>query len=375
MLRFLHCADFHIDSPLSALPPSKREEKRAELLGAFSAVIDIILQEEIPLCFIAGDLFDTESPSPGAVQAVRAGFERAGDCRFFITPGNHDPYTADSVWAKERFGDNVFVFDSPTLTAVSVPEHGATVYGYAFTASELPACPAVGARAEEGINILIAHADMRTGQSPDAPISEAQIGATGMDYAALGHIHNSGGIPRKIRDTVYAYSGCPVGRDFGECGKKGVLIGEIDAFDALKRTSAHFLPIAKHCYYRHDADISGCSDDGAVAEVIKAIIAESSLDENCSVRFTLTGNIPAEYHISRAAVKAMLPPLAECELTDKSVPLLDEEALRRDPSLRGEFYRALEKDLHSKDPAVKERAELALKLGMCAMDGGNIDEV
>lgn len=375
MLRFLHCADFHIDSPLSALPPSKREEKRAELLGAFSAVIDIILREELPLCFIAGDLFDTESPSPGAVQAVRAGFERAKNCRFFITPGNHDPYTADSVWARGGLGENVFVFDSPTLTAVSLPEHGATVYGYAFTASELPSCPAVGARAEEGINILIAHADMRSGESPDAPVSEAQLGATGMDYAALGHIHNGGGIPRKIRDTVYAYPGCPVGRDFGECGKKGVMIGEIDTSGGFKRTSARFLPIARHCYYRFDADISGCSDDGAVAEVIKAVIEDNSLDESCSVRFTLTGNIPADCHISRAAVKAMLPALAECELIDKSIPLLDEEALRRDPSLRGEFYRALEKELHSEDPCVKERAELALKLGMCAMDGGNIDEV
>lgn len=102
MLRLMHCADLHIDSPFSTCSPEKRREKKGQLLDSFNRMIELINREQISVCLIAGDLFDTAAPSAGAVEAVRSGFAYAPGCHFFIAPGNHDPYTPAGCMSKPR---------------------------------------------------------------------------------------------------------------------------------------------------------------------------------------------------------------------------------------------------------------------------------
>ena len=70
------------------------------------------------------------------------------------------------------------------------------------------------------INILAAHADLTNRKSVYCPMKEWDFAVSGFDYVALGHIH-AGGEIEKIGETYYAYSGCPEGRSFDECGVKG----------------------------------------------------------------------------------------------------------------------------------------------------------
>ncbi len=376
MLKFLHFADLHLDSPFSGDRPSVRERKRKGALDAFGAVIDLIVDEHIPLCLCAGDLFDTPEPSEGTAAAVRAGFARAADCRFVIAPGNHDPYTPNGVWATGRLPENVFVFSSPDMTALPLPELNCTVYGYAFVSSRpRTSCPLEGFRAEgDGARLIVAHADLVSAASTVCPLSEKTIGATGADYVALGHIHD-GGVVRKIRDTVYAYSGCTVGRDFGECGHKGVLIGQIDRSRGYTDCTVRPETIESFCYYRAQVDVNGCASDEDCARRLTELCGQNGWRGECAVRFTLTGDLSAEYHPCCAAIRAMVSGPEECEIVDRTLPLADRAALADDRTLRGEFFRAIAPSLDSDDPTVRTTAELALKLGLCAMDGVDPGEV
>ncbi len=55
------------------------------------------------------------------------------------------------------------------------------------------------------------------------PISQQDLAASGLAYAALGHIHQYSGLQRAGR-TVWAYPGCPEGRGVDETGDKDVLL-------------------------------------------------------------------------------------------------------------------------------------------------------
>lgn len=371
MIKFLHIADTHIDSPFSALDTAGKEAMRTALLTAFRRATDIIREEEIHLCFVAGDLFDTAYPSEGAVAAVKAAIASCPECIFFVTPGNHDPYTPDSVWARTDFGENVTVFSSSSPMCVDIPDYNMTVYGYAFTDKEMESFPAADLRADpDRINILVAHADTCTAKGTDAPVTESTLSALGMDYIALGHIHNPPA-PKKAGKTAFAYTGCTVGRDFGECGDKGVYVGGIEK----GRVELSFRTVSDSRFLRESVDVTGAENDGDIAGRIAEHVSARGITPRDKVRMTLTGALPAGVLPTMPAIKAMIPPTALWQIKDETAPAIDSDELRRDITLRGEFYRKLLPMLESEKEEERKTAEQALKLGLCAINGVNIDEV
>lgn len=164
-------------------------------------------------------------------------FAACHECRIVISPGNHDPYTPDSIWAKISFPENVYVFNSPELDCFRFDDIGVNVYGYAFTSSHMDTCPFSDPPEldSDKINILCAHGDLLDTGSRYCPIRMDEIVRSGFDYIALGHVHNSDGIHRG-GNMWYGYSGCLDGHDFGECGYKGavsiVMSKENGIFDA-----------------------------------------------------------------------------------------------------------------------------------------------
>ena len=196
MIKILHFADVHLDSPFSLCDVRQSEQRRNELRSAFTSVMAYVRTSGIKYVLIPGDLFDYGYVSKETVELVRREFEVNPSTRFIIAPGNHDPYSSESVYAKVEFPDNVYIFDSSELTALEFPDDGVDIYGYAFTSPYLDSCPFAGQRVRhpERINILIGHGDTTYAISRYCPISERDITAFGADYTALGHIHNTDGI-------------------------------------------------------------------------------------------------------------------------------------------------------------------------------------
>ncbi len=63
MLRFLHAADFHLDSPFAALPARQAAARRRESRETLARLADYVNTHGIDLVLLAGDLFDSPTPS------------------------------------------------------------------------------------------------------------------------------------------------------------------------------------------------------------------------------------------------------------------------------------------------------------------------
>ena len=278
MIKILHCGDIHLDSPFQLQDAEKSDIRRNELRGTFSSLTLYAKSNNIDLMLIAGDLFDSEYVTKETVALVCREFASIPECRIVISPGNHDPYTENSVYARTAFPDNVYLFDSSSLSYFSFDDIGVDVYGYAFTSPTMTENPFAGhtPKKSDRINILCAHGDTRTPISNFCPITASDIKNSGFDYIALGHYHDSDGV-EKAGDTYYAYSRCLEGRDFGETGHKGAISAEMSKDGGVFSITSKGLRFSKRRYEAETLDVSGACDDKTVQSKIKALLAEYGL--------------------------------------------------------------------------------------------------
>ena len=109
MLKFIHAADFHLDSPFGALTAQQAAARRRESRELGFRLANYVNQQGIDLVLLAGDLFDSSSAfrETGEQLAQAFGQMRA---RVFISPGNHDWYGPGSPWLTVDWPENVTIF-------------------------------------------------------------------------------------------------------------------------------------------------------------------------------------------------------------------------------------------------------------------------
>ena len=88
MLKFIHAADFHLDSAFAALPPEKAAERRREQRELPGRLAEAVRTWGAELALLAGDLFDGK-PYPETVEAVKAALAEMA-VPVFLAPGNPD---------------------------------------------------------------------------------------------------------------------------------------------------------------------------------------------------------------------------------------------------------------------------------------------
>ena len=227
-IKILHAADLHLDSPFEGLPAGKAAIRRGEQRALLSRIAELTRREGVQLVLLAGDLLDSENTYYETGEELCRSLSQIA-VPVFISPGNHDFYSPKSVYARLKLPENVHVFTSGDIEAVTLPELGVRVFGAAFTDKRSGAMlRGFHAERKDGLlNILCIHGDVGVRDSVYDPISEDELRASGMDYAALGHVHKASGL-KKAGDTWYSWPGCPEGRGFDETGEKGVLLGTIE---------------------------------------------------------------------------------------------------------------------------------------------------
>lgn len=368
LLKLLHLADLHLDSRFAAVSQNESAKRRAELRNVFKNALELAKNEGCSVVLISGDLFDCEYYTKDTLDFLRGAFASMPDIRFFISPGNHDPYNSSSPYRLGVFTDNVTVFDSENVTGVTLDGLDLTVYGYAFTSAVYTKDPLSGFSLDgkTRYNVLCAHTELDALASPYAPISSVRLSEIGFDYAALGHIHTSAEI-RRLKNTVYAYSGCIAGRDHSEYGEKG---GIIVTFDE-NGTKAERVRLCPWVYCSESADVSGARSEEAILEMLKAALSKKSGDIEYIVRLRLTGSI--EIDLDTVSLTKALAPFGVSEIRNDTVGLCGMEALEKDYSLKGEFFKLLKDGLVSEDAEKRRITRLALKYGLAALDGAELD--
>ncbi len=369
MIKILHCADLHLDSPFTSIDIEKSELRRSDMRAAFTSLTLSAKMNNADFILISGDLFDGEFVSKDTVALICREFAAIPQCKIIIAPGNHDPYTQSSYYKRADFPNNVYIFDSPELTCFDFPEKNTTVYGWAFTSEHMGSCPLEGFTVEDSsrINLLCAHGELNVGTSKYCPIPERMLADCGFDYAALGHVHTYSE-PMQIGVGYAAYSGCLEGRGFDECGEKGAVLAVAEK-DTVLQFAAKFVKFCRRTYEIELLDIGGARSNADVLHNLAALISQKHYGDNTALRVCLRGEVSGDFKISPMLICDNFKNLFMLEIIDETTPTLDCEKLREDPTLRGEFYRSLEDMLNSDDPDMRETAGMALRCGLAALAG------
>ena len=373
MLKLLHIADLHLDSPFKNTSYNKSVRLRQLQRDVFSSALSFADSENCSAILISGDLFDSEFYTSDTVSFLSDSFRKYPSMKFIITPGNHDPYRHGSPYKTIRFPENVFIFTDEEISCLAFPELSLNVYGYAFTAQSYRSQPLEDfSLTSEGFNVLCAHSDIDSPISEYAHITASQIEASGFDYIALGHIHTKDAIMKK-GSTLYAYSGCIAGRDFSEYGEKGGILLTLSEENGEKEAKAERVTFCPWIYKTENISLEGAASQSEAVDLIRKALSEERTRKSgyeYITRLSLSGNI--RFELDEELLISNLSELGVTELLDNTYCLSDLSELKNDYSIRGEFYRQIEPMLSSDDPKTRKRALKALHLGLSALNGAEL---
>lgn len=290
MIKILHTADIHLDSPLRSLAlrdAALRAEVEAATRAAFGRIIDVALSEGVAALLIAGDLFDGKARSARTAAFLTAQLDRlrAAQIRVFYIKGNHD--AENPITGGLELPDNVHVFDArggKVQLAEDVWVHGVSFADRHAPESLLPRFPAPVPGA---VNIAMLHSSLAgaSGHDTYAPCNVSDLVGMGFDYWALGHVHK-----RQVhaQDPWVIMPGMPQGRDIGEDGAKSAsLLTLSDGRIAVQTVPTSVLEFAATTL-----DISGIDSDDTMRSALRSHmreIAEELSAQAGVVRLTLTG--------------------------------------------------------------------------------------
>lgn len=284
-IKILHMSDIHLDTPFGNLKGIDSNLRRNEIKNVFKEALEIGRRENVKLVLISGDFFDNDNIKKSTQEFLDEIFSTYSEMKFFISPGNHDPYHEYSIYKLMKFKDNVHIFKDE-IEEVEINSE-VSIYGAAFNSEKQEESLIKNSkiRDKDKINILVIHGDVAA-KSTYNPITQNDIENFGATYTALGHIHKNTEINR-IQNSFYAYSGSLTSRGFDETGYKGVIIGEISKdFVNLK-----FREINQRKYHIFSLDISNILSIEEILFNIEKISKDNNADiDKDFIRIVLSGN-------------------------------------------------------------------------------------
>lgn len=235
MLKFIHAADIHLDSPLRGLDQydgCPAETIRGAARRAFENLIQLAIAEKVDFILLAGDIYDGDWPdyTTGLFFIEQLKKLKAKNIPVVLLYGNHDAQSRITKQLTLPDNTQVLNVDSPQtlkLGKLPVAIHG---QGFAHQAEDrniaLVYPPAVPGHFN--IGMLHTSLDGREGHATYAPCSKAELMTHGYQYWALGHIHQRESVNGDGKLRI-EFPGNVQGRHIRETGAKGCLLVEVDA--------------------------------------------------------------------------------------------------------------------------------------------------
>jgi DNA repair exonuclease SbcCD nuclease subunit len=101
VLRLLHTADWHLGRRFPQFPEEAQKKLSRARLDVVSRILNLARRQSVHAILCAGDVFDDPSPVQDFWEALLKLLrdQTPPPAPLFFVPGNHDPLTAESVWA------------------------------------------------------------------------------------------------------------------------------------------------------------------------------------------------------------------------------------------------------------------------------------
>lgn len=347
MMKILHSADLHLDTPFAGRSREQAQYLKEQLLLVPEKLATLCRQEQCDLVLLAGDLFD----GPWSRQSFVVLRNALEDCGVpvFIAPGNHDPIGLNSPYTTELWPGNVHIFTHPRMESVLLEELDCRVYGAGYRSMDCGGLlEGFRCREDARYHVGVLHGDPTQADSPFCPITTAQIDRCGLDYLALGHIHKGGEL--RQGKTLCVMPGCPMGRGFDETGIKGAVVATLD-----RTAQAHFYPLDTPRFY-----------DEKTQDLAQLLPAAGTQD---FYRVTLVGE---DTSVRLEALQAQYRHFPHLELRDhRSAPTALWSSVDED-TLEGVYFRILKDALESADEHSAPIIEMAAKLSRQILDGQEV---
>jgi DNA repair exonuclease SbcCD nuclease subunit len=302
MLKFLHTADLHLDSPLRGLERydgAPVEEIRNASRRALDNLVQLALDQSAAFVVVAGDLYDGDWKDyrTGLYFVKQMARLREADIPVLLIAGNHD--AANKMTRTLPMPENVRLLTHRKAETVCLDDLGVAVHGQSFATGAVLEDLSLGypAAVPGMLNIGLLHtsATGREGHEPYAPCTLDGLRSKHYDYWALGHAHRHEVV---CREPAVIFSGNTQGRHIRESGPKGCMVVTVDQQHRLQ-PELHALDVFR--WERCWVDASGADTASELLDRVRRKLVELAAGSDglpLAVRVETSGPCPAHRHLA-----------------------------------------------------------------------------
>jgi exonuclease SbcD len=370
-IKLLHTGDLHLGASFAFLG-QKGQKQRQKLLTTLDKIVDLAIGEKVSLFLIAGDLFDSNSPSyttiDRTVDALQK-LEQAG-IPVCLVPGSHDHDGPCSIYNLYDFSEAL-----PNLTVLAgetnrhtYDQLDLTVYGQEIPDRWRPNdhFNNFTASAKTKYHIGLLHGLISSlgekEEDQDHVFNAHQIKNSGMNYVALGHHHSFTNCSQE--DVKAFYCGSPSMLELHKNHGHVVLVtiqpsGETDVQPRL----------VSHSYYKKEQiAVEHLANIDQLKEIIKTrahpqVFYEIQLTGKCSL------DLPINQQFLTDLEKDFESAFLRLTIVDDTRPKLDEAqiSLLPESTVLSQFINLMKDEISKSDSLNLLINEKALKLGFALL--------
>lgn len=374
ILKFLHCADIHLDTPFVGLSPEKSDERRHGLRTTFMKMMEYVRGAGIDYVLISGDLFESECATNSTAELLIRELRNCSSTRFIIAPGRHDNFNDNPIYSAGRLPANCFVFDSDKIGRFDFPEDKVTVYGWAFMGKTITESPLYDTTVGDvsNVNIVCGYADLDGPIGSElCPVSTADLKSFGADYYAFGSRHEGSDFVN-IGSAMYGYAGALESTGFEHPGIGGAKLVIVKYDGGELSIDAKNLTFGQIVFKRESIDVTGVDSTNEIVNRISGLLGDKKYGAETALYLELTGYVNPRFIIPKNLGSEAFG-LYSFEMKDKTIPTYNTESFKRDMSIKGELYRELLPMMQSEDESERLLAARAFREGLAALENREIE--
>lgn len=225
-LRFIHASDLHIGRKFANIPQPPDGNIRGRLMearhGAIARLAQAARDTGAAHVLLAGDTFDTATPSPSVIRQALAAMAEAAGVTWWMLPGNHDNLRdAEPLWEaiQRNCPENVVpVIEARPLDMGEAANLLPCPVAYRSDAGD-PSAPLATMASDAGrIRVGLAHGGVTDFTESGSAIAPDRDRSARLDYLALGDWHGRMAVSERVQ-----YSGSPE-QDRFKHGRRGVCL-------------------------------------------------------------------------------------------------------------------------------------------------------
>ncbi|OIQ45640.1 MAG: exonuclease SbcD [Roseobacter sp. MedPE-SW] len=274
--RFLHSSDLHLGKRFGQMPEEVRADLQQARQQVVAALARLAQERGAQHILIAGDMFDTETPSTRVLRQALAAMAAAADLQWWIIPGNHDSAAAETLWAEmaAHTSENTHLLMQPEPVEMAPGVHLLPAPClHRFAGQDLTAWMDGYETPAGNLRIGLAHGgvlDFGSDEAGGEVISSNRASSARLDYLALGDWHGAFTLNERSR-----YSGTPEADRFKHAGRGQCLLVELTAAGLPPEVTS----IETGAYHWQDQllQLSPASD---VAAQLQELLPENRADWN-----------------------------------------------------------------------------------------------